>query len=160
MPLEKLSWIWPTLGCHWRNSNFCSLHWNTTGWTVTAHTCPDTYSLARRIASMPVWNDRMAGHQQASAQVSVYSTCAWSLLPCIGCQLCCYHMWVLQHSSVHAFDMSTIIVFVYLGLQVKWNQLSSNNSQHTSCIHKGSHAEKWPDLMTSKPDSVGTLGYH
>ena len=69
-------------------------------------------------------------------------------------------MWGLQHYSVHAFDMSTIIVFVYLGLQVKWNQFSSNNSYHTSCIHKGSHAGKWPDLMTSKPDSVSTLGYH
>ena len=56
--------------------------------------------------------------------------------------------------------MSTIIVFVYLGLQVKWNQLSSNNSHHTSCIHKRSHAGKWSDLMTSKPDSVSTLGYH
>ena len=26
MPQEKLSWIRPTLGCHWRNSNLCSLH--------------------------------------------------------------------------------------------------------------------------------------
>ena len=56
--------------------------------------------------------------------------------------------------------MSIIIVSVYSGLQVKWNQSSSNNSRHTSCIHKGSHAGKWPDLMTSKPDSVSTLGYH
>ena len=69
-------------------------------------------------------------------------------------------MWVLQHYSVHAFDMSTIIVLEYLGLQVKWNQFSSNNSHHTNCIHKGSHAGKWPDLMTSKSDSVSTLGYH
>ena len=69
-------------------------------------------------------------------------------------------MWVLQHYSVHAFDMSSITVFVYLGLQVKWNQFSSNNSHHSSCIHKGSHAGKWPDLMTSKTDSVSTLGYH
>ena len=65
-----------------------------------------------------------------------------------------------SHHSVHAFDMSIIIVFVYLGLQVKWNQFSSNNSLHSSCIQKGSHAGKWPDLMTSKPDSVSTLGYH
>ena len=50
--------------------------------------------------------------------------------------------------------------FVYLGLQVKWNQFSSNNSHHTSCVHKESHAGRWPDLMTSKPDSVTTLGYH
>ena len=56
--------------------------------------------------------------------------------------------------------MSTIRVFVYLGLQFKWNHLSSNNFHHTSCIHKESHAGKWPDLMTSKPDSVSTLGYH
>ena len=69
-------------------------------------------------------------------------------------------MWVLQHHSAHVIDVSIIILFVYLGLQVTWNQLSSNNSHHTSCIHKGSHAGKWPDLMTSKPDSVSTLGYH
>ena len=50
--------------------------------------------------------------------------------------------------------------FVYLGFQVKLNQFSSNNSHHTSCIHKRSHAGKWPDIMTSKPDSVSTLGYH
>ena len=43
-PLEKLSWNSPTLECHWKNSNFCSLHRNTTGGTVTAHTRPDTYS--------------------------------------------------------------------------------------------------------------------
>ena len=55
---------------------------------------------------------------------------------------------------------STIIVFVYLGLQVKWNQFSSNNSHHTSCIHKRLHTGKWPDLITSKTDSVSTLGYH
>ena len=56
--------------------------------------------------------------------------------------------------------MSTIIVFVSLGLQVKWNQLSSNNSHYTSCIHKGLHAGKWSDLMASKPDFLSTLGYH
>ena len=39
------------------------------------------------------------------------------------------------------------------------NQLSSNNSHHTSCIHKGLNAGKWPDLMTPKADSVSTLGY-
>ena len=62
MPLEKLSWNRPTLGCHWRNCNFCSLQWNTTGGTVTAHTGPDTYSWAYRLASMTVWNDKMAEH--------------------------------------------------------------------------------------------------
>ena len=82
-----------------------------------------------------------------------------SLLLCNGFQICSSHMWVLQHYSVHDFVLSIIIIFVYLGLKVKWNQFSSNNSHHTSCIHKGSHAGKWPDLMTSKPDYVSTLGY-
>ena len=34
-------------------------------------------------------------------------------------------MWVLQHHAVHVFDMSTVIVFVYLELQVKWSQFNS-----------------------------------
>ena len=53
--LEKLCWNSLTLECHWRNlvdnaplechwRNFCSLHWNTTGGTVTAHTRPGTYT--------------------------------------------------------------------------------------------------------------------
>ena len=63
--------------------------------------------------------------------------------------LLCACLWNEHHYS-----------FVYWGLQVKRNQFSSNNSHHTSCIHKGSHAGKSPDLMTSKPDSVSTLGYH
>ena len=57
---------------------------------------------------------------------------------------------VFLHHSVHALDMNTIIAFVYLGLQFTWNQLSSKNSGHTSCVHKGLHAGKWPDLMISK----------
>ena len=112
---------------------------------------------------MPVWNDKMAGHQSASGQVSVNSALTWSLLFCNGYQFCSWNMWVLQHHPVHAFDMSTIIGFVYFGLQVKWNQFSSNNSHYshyTSCIHKGLHAGKWPDLMTSKPHSVSTLESH
>ena len=63
--------------------------------------------------------------------------------------LLCACLWYEHHYS-----------FVYMGLQVIWNQFSSNNSHHTSCIHQGWHAGKWPDLMTSKPDSVSTLGYH
>ena len=30
-PLGKLSWNCPILECRWRNSDYCSLHWNTTG---------------------------------------------------------------------------------------------------------------------------------
>ena len=102
----------------------------------------------------------MVGHHAASGQVSVNSAFTWSLLLCDGYQFCSSNTWLLQHHSVHALDMNAIIVFVYLMLQFKWNQLSSNNSRHISCIHKGLHAGKWPDPMTSKPYYVSTLGYH
>ena len=109
---------------------------------------------------MPVWNCKMSGHWAGSGQVSVNSAFTWSLLLSNAYQFCCSNVWVLQHHSVHALDMSTIIVFVYLGSQYKCSQLNSNNSHHKNCIHKGSHARKCPDLMTSKPDALSTLGYH
>ena len=90
-PLEKLSWNCPTLDCHWRD--YCSLHWNTTG------------------TSMPAWNDKMAGHQAARGQVSVNSALTWSLLLCNAYQFCCLNVLVLQHHSVHALDMTIVIVF-------------------------------------------------
>ena len=63
-PPEKLCWNSPHWNeCHWRNSNFCSLHRNTTGGTVTTHTSPDTFSWASKVTSMPLWNDKMVGHQ-------------------------------------------------------------------------------------------------
>ena len=93
---------------------------------------------------MPVWNDTMAAHQAASGHVSVNSAFTWSLPLCNAHQFCSSNVWVLQHYSVHDFDMSTIIVFVYFGLQFKWNPFSTNNSRHTSCIHKGLHAGTWP----------------
>ena len=33
-------------------------------------------------------------------------------------------------------------------------------SSRNSCVHKGLHAGKWPDLMTSKTYYLSTLGYH
>ena len=69
---------------------------------------------------------------------SIHMSTSTSLCACLWCE---------HHYSFCVFG-------------VTWNQLSSNNSHHTSCIRKGSHAGKWPDLMTSKPDSVSTLGYH
>ena len=66
------------------------------------------------------------------------------------------NVWVPQHHAVNNFDMSTIKVSVYLGLQFKYNQHSpnSNNAHNTSFIHKGLLAGKWPDLLTSRPDAV------
>ena len=93
-----------------------------------------------RVASMSVWNDKMVRHQAASVQVSVDSAFTWSSWLCNAYRFCSWNVWILQHHSVHALDMSSIKVFVYLGLQFKWNQLSPNNSRHTSCLHKGLHA--------------------
>ena len=42
--LETLNWNCPTLECHWRMNVCCSLHWNTIGGTITAHTHPGTYN--------------------------------------------------------------------------------------------------------------------
>ena len=38
----------------------------------------------------------------------------------------------------------------------KWTK----NSRHTSCIHNGLYAGKWPVRMTSKPDAFIGLGYN
>ena len=79
-PLEKLSWNSPTLECHWRNLVESAPHWDATGETLTfaAYTgtpleglWQPTYAPAHivkhadiaRVASKPVWNDKMAGHQ-------------------------------------------------------------------------------------------------
>ena len=46
-------------------------------------------------------------------------------------------------------------------LGCKSNEISlAQTTHHTSCIQKGLHAWKWLDIMTSKPDSVSTLGYN
>ena len=74
--LEKLSWNSPTLECHWRNLVESTPHWDATGETLTfaaytgtpleglwQPTHARTHSEACRVASMPVWNYKMAGHQ-------------------------------------------------------------------------------------------------
>ena len=161
----------PTLECHWRNWVLqptlehgtllgglkqppTPTHTHTYAHT---HTQPHTEAHTVNHASLK-WQD----DGTTSGHISVKSASTWSLLSCNGYQFCSSNVWVLQHHTVHALDVSTIIIFVYLGLQFKWNQLSSSNSRHTSCIHKGLHAGKWPGLMTSQPDSVrlSALGYH
>ena len=79
-PLEKLSWNSPTLECHWRNLVESAPHWDATGETLTFAAYTGTplegqwqptharkhivkHADISRVASMPVWNDKMAGHQ-------------------------------------------------------------------------------------------------
>ena len=99
-PLGKLSWNSPTLECHWRNlventhtgipleklwllQPTLEPHWRDCN---SSHT-PRHIELSR-VASKPIWNDKMAGHKSASAQVSVNATFTWSLLICNGYQFC------------------------------------------------------------------------
>ena len=93
----------------------------------------------------------MTREQAANGQASINSAFTWSLLLSNAYQFCSSNIWVLHY--VHALDMSICIFFVYLGLQYKWNQLSSNNSRHTSCIHKGWVAcweVTWPNDLHSR----------
>ena len=61
----------------------------------------------------------------------------------------CTCLWYEHHYSFCVFGVASQMK------SVEFKQLSPY-----SCIHKGSHAGKWPDLMTSKPGYVSTLGYH
>ena len=160
-------------------TSLCSVHWNATGWprvlcdttgrlseylqgTLEHHwknswNCP---TLECHWRNSEIWNDKMVGHQAASGQVSVNSTFTWSLVLCKAYRFCSRNEWVHHHHLVNALNMSTIIVLLYLRLKFKWNQLISNNSRHTSFIHKGLLPGMGPDLMTSKQDAVSKLGYH
>ena len=125
-------WVTPqVLEQHWKNlvetaphynttreTDYCSLHWNTIRDSNSPHTHPGKYNLAE-LASMPGWTDKMAAHQAANGQVSVNSAFTWSLLLGNGYQFCSSHTWVLQHHSVHALDMSTIIVFCVFWVAVQ-----------------------------------------
>ena len=138
MPLEKLCLLQPTLEHHW--------------WDYNSPHTPRHIKLGR-VTSIPVWNDKMTRQHAASGQVSVNSAFTWSWLLSKAYQFCNSNVWVLQHHSVHAFDMSTIRVFVHLGLQYKWNQLSWNNSSYTCCIHKGwvsCWEMTWPDDLQTR----------
>ena len=104
----------------------------------------------------------MAGRQAASGQVPVNSAFTWSLLLYMGYQFCFSMCAYLNNTLSMPWIWSALQFFYvfFLGLHFKLNQLSSNNSRHVSCIHKGLHTGKWLDLVTSKQDSASTLGSH
>ena len=116
-PLEKLSWNCPTLECHWRN---------TIGGTVTS-TCTQAQIVKQSsIHASLKWQDGGTSSSKWTGLCKFTFYLEFTALQWIS--VISSNVWVPRHHSVHALDMSTIIVFVYLGLQFKWNQLSSNNS--------------------------------
>ena len=68
-PLEKLNWNCPTLECQWRNSDYCSLHWNTTGGIITAPHPQARIVKQSGIHACLKW--KMTGQQAACGQVSL-----------------------------------------------------------------------------------------
>ena len=70
------------------------------------------------------------------------------------------NVWVLQHHTVHTFDMNRIIVLWTWGCNSNEISIAQTTLANTSYIHKGLHAGKSLDQLTSKPDALSTLGYH
>ena len=117
-PPEKLSWNCPTLKCHhWINSWLLQPtlkhHWRD---YKSPHT-PSHIKLSS-VAPMPVWNYKMAGHQASRWQVSVNSSFTLGLLLSNAYQILLWKR-VLQHHSMHALGISTIIFFCVFGVAVQ-----------------------------------------
>ena len=144
IPLEKLSWNSPTLESHLRNLFESAPHWDATGETLTsaAYTGTPLEGLWQpthapthivkhaeyhpRQFEMTRWRDTSKQVDRSLLFQPLLGVYCSAMDASSALNTCDY--------SVHAFDMSTIIVFVYLGLQIKWNQFSTNNSHHSSCI--------------------------
>ena len=58
---------------------------------------------------------------------------------------------------MHVLDMNTIRVLCIWGFSSKEISLAQITLSYKN---KGLYDGKWPDLMTPKPDTVSTLGYH
>ena len=114
-----------TLGHHWKNLVETVPHWNATGETDYCGILrnppppppppPHGHIQLSRAASMPVWNDKKLGHRAASGQVSVSSAFTWSLLLYNAYLFCSSNVWVLQHHTVQAYNMRTIIILSIFG---------------------------------------------
>ena len=91
---------------------------------------------------------------------SVYIQFFLEFLLCNAYQACPSNAWVLNLNITLCIRLiwePLYIFFLYLGWQFKWHHHSSINFLHISCIHKWWHAEKWPDLLTSKLHAVSIL---
>ena len=156
-PLEKFNWNCSTLECHRRNlllQPTLEHRWRDCN---SSHTQVHIVKQSSIHASYK-WQDdvTLSSNRTGLCKFSFYLE--FTALRCIPVLIVtrvststylCTCLGYEHHSS-----------FVYFGLQFKWNQLSSNTFSHTSCIHKELHAGKWPDLNTSKPYTLSTLGYH
>ena len=146
--MEKSSWNIPTLECHWRNLVETDPHWDATRETLTF--VADT--------GTPVEGLKQPTHAPAHMikQSSILGSLKWQdggtpISKWTGlCKVSLYMeftvlQWVPILLLTHVSTSTSLCAclwyehhynFEYLGLQVNWNQFSSNNSHHPSCIHK------------------------
>ena len=115
----KGPWSWASV--HWLVPCTLECHWHT-------HTHTQAHIVRQSsIHTSLKWQDDEAASGQVSVNSVLLGVNSSPMQTSSALQTCEY-----INITVHALYMSTIIVFVYLGLQYKWNQLSSNNSRHTS----------------------------
>ena len=180
-PLENLNWNSSTLGCHCRNVVETAPHWDTTGQTPTLQPTLKHH-----------WRECNGPHTYQAhivKQSSIHVSLTWQDggTPISKWTGLCKFSFYLEFSALqwipllllkHVSTSTSLCACLWcehrysflgnLGLQAKWNQFSSNKSHHSSCIHKGFHAGKWPDLMIPNQilsvhwDTTGqtTLEYH
>ena len=173
-PLEKLSWNCPTLECHWTNlfaytgttletlsSNWptmgchlSSLHWNTTGGTVTdPHTQVHIDKQSNIHASLK-WQDG------GTSPIKWTGLCKFSFyLEFTALQ------WIpdllLKHVSTSTSLCAYLWWFCAFGVAIQMKSVELKQlSPYQLYTSRVLHAGKLPDRMTSKADSVSTLGYH
>ena len=122
-PLRSLSWNSPTLGCHWENSSFCSLHWNATGGIVThihKHTHIQWSSKASMLVEMTRWWDTYPISNCTGLCKSAFT---WSL------QLCNrYHSSALKTCEYFNITMCMPLIWAPLLFLCTWGCLSNEIS--------------------------------
>ena len=136
MPLEKFWLLQPALEHHWRDYN-------------SPHT-PRHIKQSSIHASLK-WQD---GGTPSNKWIGLWKFSFYLEFTALRC----IPVLLFKHGS------TSISLCTCFGYELHYSfcvlQRSSNSSGQTSCIRKGLHAGKWPDLKTSKPDAVSTLGYH
>ena len=118
MPLEKLSRNCPTLGCHWRNSNFCSLHWNTTGGQINMGSPLELHWVLASASVVPVASQ---------------CTCGSSGLPVWSVQ---WYRSVLRESGLEVIRSDIFPTCDPLCIQLAWWELFELNWFHLTCNPK------------------------
>ena len=134
-PLEKLSWNCPTLECYWRNSDYCSLHWNTLeGLWQPKHTHAHIVKQSSIHASLKWHDDGTTSSKWTGLWYSSFYL-EFTALRCIRVLLFKH---VNTSTSLCARPgYEHYYTFCVFGFQIKWDQLSSNKSlfltRHSRC---------------------------